>query len=67
LPILAAIFGVGISSVFVVLVSHVITVPSFAPYIALTQGGPCSECGHPAGWVVFEVSPERQPHIMGDQ
>jgi putative drug exporter of the RND superfamily len=38
LPILAAIFGVGIGSVFVVLLSHVLTVPSFAPYIALMIG-----------------------------
>jgi len=38
LPILAAIFGVGIGSVFVVLLSHLITVPSFAPYIALMIG-----------------------------
>ena len=38
LPIVAAIFGIGIGSVFVVLLSHVITVPSFAPYIALMIG-----------------------------
>ena len=38
LPILAAIFGVGIGSVFVVLLSHIITVPSFAPYVALMIG-----------------------------
>ena len=38
LPILAAVFGVGIGSVFVVLLSHAITVPSFAPYIALMIG-----------------------------
>jgi putative drug exporter of the RND superfamily len=38
LPILAAIFGVGIGSVFVVLLSHVMTVPSFAPYVALMIG-----------------------------
>jgi RND superfamily putative drug exporter len=38
LPIVAAIAGVGIGSVFVSLVSHVITVPSFAPYIALMIG-----------------------------
>jgi RND superfamily putative drug exporter len=38
LPILAAIFGVGSGAVFVVLLSHVITVPSFAPYIALMIG-----------------------------
>ncbi|MEY2434852.1 MAG: putative drug exporter of the superfamily, partial [Acidimicrobiaceae bacterium] len=38
LPVLAAIFGVGIGSVFVVLLSHVITVPSFAPYVALMIG-----------------------------
>jgi RND superfamily putative drug exporter len=34
LPILAAIFGIGIGLVWVVLLSHVITVPSFAPYVA---------------------------------
>src|SRR5438067_5635108 len=38
LPVLAAIFGVGIGSVFVVLLSHIITVPSFAPYVALMIG-----------------------------
>ena len=38
LPILAAIFGVGIGAVFVTLLSHLITVPSFAPYIALMIG-----------------------------
>jgi RND superfamily putative drug exporter len=38
LPVVAAIFGVGIGSVFVVLLSHVITVPSFAPYVALMIG-----------------------------
>ena len=30
--------GVGIGSVFVALLSHAITVPSFAPYIALMIG-----------------------------
>ncbi len=38
LPIIAAIAGVGIGSVFVVLLSHAITVPSFAPYMALMIG-----------------------------
>src|SRR5713101_4955778 len=38
LPILAAIFGIGTGTVFVVLLSHVITVPSFAPYIAVMIG-----------------------------
>jgi RND superfamily putative drug exporter len=38
LPILAAIFGVGIGSVLVALLSHAITVPSFAPYVALMIG-----------------------------
>jgi RND superfamily putative drug exporter len=38
LPVLAAIFGVGIGSVFVTLLSHLITVPSFAPYVALMIG-----------------------------
>jgi RND superfamily putative drug exporter len=38
LPVVAAIFGVGIGSVFVVLLSHAITVPSFAPYLALMIG-----------------------------
>jgi RND superfamily putative drug exporter len=38
LPIIAAIFGVGIGIVWVTLLSHVITVPSFAPYVALMIG-----------------------------
>src|SRR5438876_1163690 len=38
LPVLAAIFGVGIGLVFVTLLSHIITVPSFAPYVALMIG-----------------------------
>src|ERR1700730_12323206 len=38
LPILAAVFGVGIGLVFVTLLSHLITVPSFAPYVALMIG-----------------------------
>jgi RND superfamily putative drug exporter len=38
LPVVAAIFGVGIGSVFVALLSHAITVPSFAPYVALMIG-----------------------------
>jgi putative drug exporter of the RND superfamily len=38
LPILAAIFGVGIGIVFVSFLSHLITVPSFAPYIAIMIG-----------------------------
>ncbi|HEX4820682.1 MAG TPA: MMPL family transporter, partial [Acidimicrobiales bacterium] len=38
LPIIAAIFGVGIGLVFVTLLSHVMTVPSFAPYVALMIG-----------------------------
>jgi RND superfamily putative drug exporter len=38
LPILSAIFGVGIGVVFVTLLSHFITVPSFAPYVALMIG-----------------------------
>jgi RND superfamily putative drug exporter len=38
LPILAAVFGIGIGGVFVALLSHAITVPSFAPYIALMIG-----------------------------
>jgi RND superfamily putative drug exporter len=38
LPIVAAIFGVGTGLVFVTLLSHLITVPSFAPYIALMIG-----------------------------
>ena len=38
LPIIAAIFGVGTGLVFVSLLSHGITVPSFAPYIALMIG-----------------------------
>jgi putative drug exporter of the RND superfamily len=38
LPIVAAVAGVGIGTVFVALLSHFITVPSFAPYIALMIG-----------------------------
>jgi RND superfamily putative drug exporter len=38
LPIIAAIFGVGIGIVLVTLLSHLITVPSFAPYIAVMIG-----------------------------
>jgi RND superfamily putative drug exporter len=38
LPIVAAIAGVGIGLVFVTLLSHIITVPSFAPYVALMIG-----------------------------
>ena len=38
LPIVAAIAGVGIGLVFVTLLSHFITVPSFAPYVALMIG-----------------------------
>jgi putative drug exporter of the RND superfamily len=38
LPVIAAIFGVGTGLVFVTLLSHLITVPSFAPYIALMIG-----------------------------
>jgi RND superfamily putative drug exporter len=38
LPIIAAIAGVGIGSVFVALLSHIITVPSFAPYVAIMIG-----------------------------
>jgi putative drug exporter of the RND superfamily len=38
LPIVAAIAGVGIGLVFVTLLSHVLTVPSFAPYVALMIG-----------------------------
>jgi RND superfamily putative drug exporter len=38
LPVVAAIFGVGTGLVFVTLLSHAITVPSFAPYIALMIG-----------------------------
>jgi len=38
LPIIAAIAGVGIGLVFVTLLSHFVTVPSFAPYVALMIG-----------------------------
>jgi RND superfamily putative drug exporter len=38
LPVMAAVFGVGIGGVLVALLSHAITVPSFAPYIALMIG-----------------------------
>src|SRR5207244_7774125 len=38
LPVIAAIFGVGIGIVWVTLLSHVMTVPSFAPYVAVMIG-----------------------------
>jgi RND superfamily putative drug exporter len=38
LPVMTAIFGVGIGGVFVTLFSHIITVPSFAPQVAFTIG-----------------------------
>jgi RND superfamily putative drug exporter len=38
LPVIAAIAGIGIGLVFVTLLSHLITVPSFAPYVALMIG-----------------------------
>jgi RND superfamily putative drug exporter len=38
LPILAAIFGVSIGLVFVTVLSHLLTVPSFAPYVAIMIG-----------------------------
>jgi RND superfamily putative drug exporter len=38
LPILAALFGIGSGSALVVLLSHVMTVPSFAPQIAVMIG-----------------------------
>ena len=38
LPIMAAIFGVGIGTVFITLLSHGMTVPSFAPYVAIMIG-----------------------------
>ncbi len=38
LPILAALFGVGSGVVWVALLSHLITVPSFAPYVAIMIG-----------------------------
>ena len=38
LPIIAAVAGVGIGTVFVALLSHAITVPSFAPYVAIMIG-----------------------------
>ncbi|MCU1461090.1 MAG: putative integral rane export protein [Acidimicrobiales bacterium] len=38
LPVLAAIFGVGIGLVLVTLLSHLLTVPSFAPYVAIMIG-----------------------------
>ena len=38
LPVIAGIFGVGIGLVFVTLLSHLITVPSFAPYVAIMIG-----------------------------
>jgi RND superfamily putative drug exporter len=38
LPVMSAIFGVGIGGVFVTLFSHIITVPSFAPQVAFTIG-----------------------------
>ena len=38
LPIIAAIAGVGIGTVFVSLLSHAMTVPTFAPYVAIMIG-----------------------------
>jgi RND superfamily putative drug exporter len=38
LPILSALFGVGIGSAFVVLLSHAMGVPGFAPYLAVMIG-----------------------------
>jgi RND superfamily putative drug exporter len=38
LPVIAAIFGVSTGLVFVTLLSHLITVPSFAPYVAIMIG-----------------------------
>src|SRR5207247_2594199 len=38
LPVIAAIFGVGIGIVWVTLLSHIMTVPSFAPYVAVMIG-----------------------------
>jgi putative drug exporter of the RND superfamily len=38
LPVMTAIFGVGIGAVFVSLFSHLLTVPSFAPQVAFTIG-----------------------------
>ncbi|MHB8463959.1 MAG: MMPL family transporter, partial [Acidimicrobiales bacterium] len=38
LPVVAAIAGISIGLVFVTLLSHAITVPSFAPYVALMIG-----------------------------
>ena len=38
LPVMTAIFGVGIGGVFVTMFSHIITVPSFAPQVAFTIG-----------------------------
>jgi putative drug exporter of the RND superfamily len=38
LPIIAALFGVGVGSTFVVLLSHAMLVPSFAPYLAVMIG-----------------------------
>ncbi len=38
LPVMTAIFGVGIGSVFVTLFSHFLTVPEFAPQLALMIG-----------------------------
>src|SRR5207247_320925 len=38
LPVMTAVFGVGIGGVFVTVFSHIITVPSFAPQVAFTIG-----------------------------
>jgi RND superfamily putative drug exporter len=38
LPLLTAVFGVGIGSVLVSMLGHVMTVPSFAPFVALMIG-----------------------------
>lgn len=38
LPVIAALFGVGTGSAFVVLLSHAMLVPGFAPYLAVMIG-----------------------------
>ena len=38
LPVVAAVAGVGIGTVFVAMLSHAVTVPSFAPYVAVMIG-----------------------------
>ena len=55
MPVLTAVFGVGIGSALVALLSHAITVPSFAPQIALMIG-----LGVGIDYALFIVTRHRQ-------